>query len=77
MRGALEPAIAYIEQRLPEHVRCVVGRRDPVMIAALACLLRWPDMGQALGYFQGFNIVGEFEPSGIFREVETEDLPEE
>ena len=48
-------------------VREVPGTKEPVGIAALTVLLRWPDRGLFSKFMNGFEIVGHIESSGVFR----------
>ena len=43
-------------------------------MAALSVLLRWPDLTQAVNLVAGYNIVGEFGSSGVFRPIEPETI---
>ena len=67
MIAALQPIVEQLDAATPEQVRPVVGRREPVLFAALSSFLRWPDRRQALGYFEGFNIVGTCPKVGCSR----------
>ena len=44
--------------------------RKPVALAVLTALLRWPDVTQPLRYLTGFQVIGDIEHSGVFRDVE-------
>ena len=47
----------------------VASGKKPAFIATMSRLLRWPDRLQALHLLRGYNIVGEFDSSGIFRPI--------
>ena len=46
--------------------------RKPLALAVFTVLLKWPDVAQPSRYLTGFSVVGDIEPSGVFREVKTQ-----
>ena len=73
----LRPLERALETAAPQCVQWTTGRRSPAFIAALTALLRWPDRSQAGCSQEGFRIIGEFEPTHLFRPIQpqgTDDL---
>ena len=48
---------------------CELTVRKPLSLAVSTTFVRWPDVTQPSRYFTGFKVVGNIEPSGVFREV--------
>ena len=64
---AFDPLSAFIERHLEGGVAKVAAGKRPALIAAWTTLLRWPDRSQAKSFVEGFDIIGDFEPTNIFR----------
>ena len=69
----LGSALARLEDALEVYrspsSRQVASSKRPGLMAFLTSLLRWPDWQQPRHLLQGYPIVGELEPSGIFRSI--------
>ncbi|CAE8635341.1 unnamed protein product, partial [Polarella glacialis] len=55
-------------------VQHVVGMR-PVFLAVTGAILRWPDRTLPSKLIFGFEVIGNIQPSGIFRKIEPEAQP--
>ena len=66
---ALEPLETKLHTFRSLSARQVAAGKKPAFIAAMSSLLKWPDRLQAINLLRGYNIVGEFESSGIFRPI--------
>jgi len=69
-------AVAPLEAALDRH-RCpasqrVAAAKRPGFIAVVGALLRWPDRTQPRDLISGYNIVGDFAATGLFRPVQPE-----
>ena len=53
----------------------VASSKQPGFVALMTLLLRWPDRSQANCLIRGYPIVGEIEPTGVFRSVEPKSVP--
>lgn len=62
----LEEALAHWRS---ESAHRVASSKRPRFIGVMTVLLRWPDLLQAQCMILGYPIVGEIEPSGLFRPV--------
>ena len=67
LASALRPLDDFIVANLESGVARVAVSKRPAAIAAWTALHRWPDRQQARSFVSGFEIVGAFEPTGIFR----------
>ena len=70
----LATALVPLEEALSVF-RCasakqVAAAKRPAFMAATSLLLRWPDLQQPVDLLKGYNIVGEFPVSGVFRPVQ-------
>ena len=72
--AALQPLRDELAKHRSTTSMAVAAERDVAGIAMLTALLRWPDRQQALGYLQGFRVVGEIETSKIFKPIPTTPL---
>ena len=57
-----------------EPLKCASARRvgikkRPGFMAFATALLRWPDTRQAAAFVNGFDVIGDFQHSGIFRAI--------
>eukprot|EP00435_Cladocopium_sp_Y103_P010988 s1261_g2.t2 len=66
---ALQPLDDALSFFRSSSARKVAASKRPAVLAFLTALLRWPDLQQPLQMLQGYPIVGELEPSGVFRTV--------
>lgn len=76
---ALALAVAPLEKHL-DAVRCpsskqVAAMKRPAFVAFITAFLRWPDLAQARHMVIGYNIVGEFESTGLFRQLPLDEVP--
>ena len=70
---ALKPLDLALSQHRGEAAKRVAANKSPAFMAFLTSLLRWPDRDQALHFLQGYPIVGDIEPCGVFRSVNAKD----
>eukprot|EP00435_Cladocopium_sp_Y103_P048679 s223_g14.t1 len=66
---ALQPLDDALSFFRSSSARKVATSKRPAVLAFLTALLRWPDLQQPLQMLTGYPIVGELEPSGVFRAV--------
>ena len=66
---AVEPLRSTLESHRCVSSKRVAGSKNPAFIALLTALMRWPDLGQAQAFVEGFPIVGHVAPSGVFRNI--------
>lgn len=66
---AVQPLEDALQLWRSESAHRVASSKRPGFIAAMTVLLRWPDRLQAQCMVLGYPIVGEIEPSGLFRPV--------
>ena len=76
---ALALAVAPLEKHL-DAVRCpsskqVAAMKRPAFVAFMTAFLRWPDRAQARHMVIGYNIVGEFGSTGLFRQLPLDEVP--
>ncbi len=69
----LVTAVAPLNQALysyrNEASKRVAGTKNPAFVSLCTAVLRWPDTLQPVHLVQGYPIVGELEPTGIFRPI--------
>lgn len=53
----------------------VASDKDPAFLSLCTALLRWPDVRQPLHVVQGYPIIGEVESTGVFRAIDSPELP--
>ena len=73
---ALTPLEFHLDAVRCPSSRKVAAQKRPGFVAFLTALLRWPDTQQSLHMVQGYNIVGEFACTGLFRPLPLEDAPD-
>ena len=73
----LQPIREALEPFRSETSKAVATQRDIAGIALFTALLRWPDRTQALGYLQGFDVVGEIPTSRVFRPISVHTLQDD
>ena len=71
---ALHPLEEALALWRSESARKVAAAKRPGFIAAMTILLRWPDLMQGQNLVSGYPIVGEIEPSGLFRPILAKDV---
>lgn len=76
---ALALAVTPLEKHL-DAVRCpsskqVAAMKRPAFVAFITAFLRWPDLAQARDMVIGYNIVGEFQSTGLFRQLPLAEVP--
>ena len=71
---ALSPVEDALAQWRSESARRVAATKRPAFIAAMTILLRWPDLTQGQCLVTGYPIVGEIEPSGLFRPIAAKEV---
>ncbi len=59
-----------------EASRKVAAEKDPAFLSLCTALLRWPDVQQPLQMVQGYPIIGEVAPTGVFRPIEARETPQ-
>ena len=59
---------ALSKHRSPNALKVAKAKR-PEVFAMFTSLLRWRDRTQAVGFVEGFDIIGASHPSGIFRGI--------
>ena len=73
----LKRATAELQTALASHrsasADMVAQDKCPAFVAAMSALLRWPDKQQPRHLLQGYPIVGQIEPCGVFREIHQDD----
>ena len=69
LSGALDRLETSLDHHRSSSSCQVASSKRPGMLAFLTCMLRWPDWQQPSHLLTGYPIVGELEPSGIFRSV--------
>ena len=70
--NALRPLEMFVSQARSSNASAVAKNANPLLMAAMSALIRWPDRDQPLRYVQGFRIVGDGDITGVFREVRHE-----
>ena len=66
---ALKPLGNALDRYRGEAAKLVASAKRPAFLAFLTSLLRWPDRAQPGHFIQGYPIVGDIAPSGVFRSV--------
>ena len=77
MLAALRPLKEALEPLRSETSKAVAAQRDIAGLALFTALLRCPDRTQALGYLQGFDVVGEIPTSNVFRPTAADPLQDD
>ena len=76
MAAALSPVEDALSRWRVLSATQVAATKKPAFISAMACLLRWPDLAQGQQLLLGYPIVGDIDPSGVFRSVQPRDAPD-
>ena len=69
-----------LRAQMPYTVANVAASKSPALLALLVAALRWPDRTVPLAFVQGFKVIGDIEPSHIFRNLPAKkvaDAPED
>ena len=66
---SLEAIDKAIIAQMDPHVHAVSKNKRPAVMAAMAVVLRWPDHMLPKDFIEGFKVVGETPPSGVFRDL--------
>jgi len=72
--AAMEPARMCLAKWMPPDVAKVASKKNPMAVALVTVLLRWPDRALAGEYVLGHKIVGHQPSSGLFREISQEEI---
>ena len=71
---ALNPLEEALVLWRSESAHKVAASKRPGFIAAMTIILHWPDLTQGQNLVSGYPIVGEIEPSGLFRPIFAKDV---
>ena len=74
LRRALEPLERALGAHRSAPAVAVAADRPVAFMAFVTALLRWPDRAQPAAYLTGFRVVGEIEPTGVFRGIPGTDV---
>ena len=75
--AAIQPLSDALHQHRSSTSLAVAAQRNIAGLAVLTAVLRWPDRMQAMGYLQGFEVVGDIQTSRFFRPIPTAPLNHE
>eukprot|EP00435_Cladocopium_sp_Y103_P071551 s117_g37.t2 len=67
--SALQPLERALAVFRSPSAQKVAAAKKPGFVAVMTVLLRWPDQQQAIHLLQGYPIVGDIAPTGVFRAV--------
>ena len=70
---ALQPLDEFLKSVMLPDVFAIAKDKSPALLAFATAILRWPDRRQPKEYVTGFRIIGDFEPSQVFRSLPYEE----
>ena len=70
--AALAPLRTALEPHRGATAKRVAATKDVALMSFVAAVLRWPDKSQAAGYLRGFRVIGQIEPTDVFRPIPPE-----